>query len=636
MKMLAQTPIETISVFLYAYYEKTESDKTESDKTEDIHKKKTESDKTEDIHKKVKKKKKTESDKTEDIHKKVKKLVNKLYRDGVISDDLKQYLTPRYAGKGKLKGNPKLHKPNAPYRTIVSGIGTPTEKLAEFAEHELTECVETSPSYIRDTTDFISKLKEIGEPLPENAVLFCFDVAKLYPSVPRKEGLEACEEALSMRSEPLAGKDGVMEMIKMVLENNVFGFGETNYLQKEGIAIGSRLGKNFACTYMRKWDEALLQSEIKPYFYKRFIDDGFGIWTGSIEELKQFTDHANSIHENIQVELRYDQKQIEFLDTLVKIENGHIYTDLYVKPTDKQLYLTSSSCHPSSTKKGLAYGLGLRIRRICEKESDYQRHRKELKNQLRKRGYSGNLIEEQLKKVDVQDRSELLKVNRKEDKNSKRVPLVVTYSNLLPDIQHITKKHLDVLHRSSKMRDVFKDPPIVAFRRDKNLSDVLVHGKTNKALKSTRLNCKPGCGNCSIISRETVSDTSHQNKYTPVSDINCQSRNVIYGIICTSCKSTVYVGETERQLRERMTEHLRDVRLRRDKPINVHFNQGEHSQLDMGFVVLEKLYNAERTERQLREGLWIKELRTVRPDGCNVKDSDISVSFWYHKAKVRE
>ena len=130
--------------------------------------------------------------------------------------------------------------------------------------------------------------------------------------------------------------------------------------------------------------------------------------------------------------------------------------------------------------------------------------------------------------------------------------------------------------------------------------------------------------------------TDSLNKYTPVSDINCQSRNVIYGIICTSCKSTVYVGETERQLRERMTEHLRDVRLRRDKPINVHFNQGEHSQLDMGFVVLEKLYNAERTERQLREGLWIKELRTVRPDGCNVKDSDISVSFWYHKAKVRE
>ena len=58
------------------------------------------------------------------------------------------------------------------------------------------------------------------------------------------------------------------------------------------------------------------------------------------------------------MELRYDQKQIEFLDTLVKSENGHIYTDLYVKPTDKQLYLTSSSCHPSSTKKDLHTDLG--------------------------------------------------------------------------------------------------------------------------------------------------------------------------------------------------------------------------------------------------------------------------------------
>ena len=72
----------------------------------------------------------------------MKKLVNKMNRDGLVSDDLKQYLTPRYVQKGKLKGNPKRHKANAPYRTIVSGIGTPTEKLAELAEHELKDFVE--------------------------------------------------------------------------------------------------------------------------------------------------------------------------------------------------------------------------------------------------------------------------------------------------------------------------------------------------------------------------------------------------------------------------------------------------------------------------------------------------------------
>ena len=93
-----------------------------------------------------------------------------------------------------------------------------------------------------------------------------------------------------------------------------------------------------------------------------------------------------------------------------KIDNGHIYTDLYVKPTDKQLYLRQDSCHPSHTKKSLAYGLGIRIRRICERDDDYFKHRSDLKKQLRKRGYSGKLIEQQLQKVDKMDRGKLLEI----------------------------------------------------------------------------------------------------------------------------------------------------------------------------------------------------------------------------------
>ena len=69
----------------------------------------------------------------------------------------------------------------------------------------------------------------------------------------------------------------------------------------------------------------------------------------------------------------------------MKLEKAHIYTDLYRKPSDKQLYLQSKSFHPSHTKTGLAYGFGLRIRRMCEKDNDYYRHRQELKGQLRKR-----------------------------------------------------------------------------------------------------------------------------------------------------------------------------------------------------------------------------------------------------------
>ena len=74
----------------------------------------------------------------------------------------------------------------------MNGIGTPTERMAEIAERQLEEYVIESPSYIRDTTDFLCKLEEINkQKMPDHALIFCFDVEKLYPSVPRKEGIEA-------------------------------------------------------------------------------------------------------------------------------------------------------------------------------------------------------------------------------------------------------------------------------------------------------------------------------------------------------------------------------------------------------------------------------------------------------------
>ena len=49
----------------------------------------------------------------------------------------------------------------------------------------------------------------------------------------------------------------------------------------------------------------------------------------------------------------------------------------------------------------------------------------------------------------------------------------------------------------------------------------------------------------------------------------------MYGIICMECKSIVYVGETECEQNERMTEHIWDIRLERDKPMHFHFGEGK-------------------------------------------------------------
>ena len=122
--------------------------------------------------------------------KNVKKVVSRIYHQGYIPKEMQQCLVPRYSEPGWLKGNQKLHKTRAPLHTIISGLNTAAEKIAEPAEFELNEFVEALPSCLRDTTDSIQNLSEIPEPLPENSVLFFFDVQKLYPSIfPKRKGL---------------------------------------------------------------------------------------------------------------------------------------------------------------------------------------------------------------------------------------------------------------------------------------------------------------------------------------------------------------------------------------------------------------------------------------------------------------
>ena len=75
----------------------------------------------------------------------------------------------------------------------------------------------------------------------------------------------------------------------------MYGFDNTSYVQTEEIAIGSTLGKNFACSCMHKWDEELGNFVEQPLFYKRFIDDGFGRWTEGESSWLAFAEHANSI-----------------------------------------------------------------------------------------------------------------------------------------------------------------------------------------------------------------------------------------------------------------------------------------------------------------------------------------------------
>ena len=90
---------------------------------------------------------------------------------------------------------PKIHKKGNPGRPVISSIDCTTSKISKFVDFHLQPLVRTIPSYIKDTKDFLNKIKNT-EKLPENSYLVTMDVKSLYTNIPNIEGIAATRKWL--------------------------------------------------------------------------------------------------------------------------------------------------------------------------------------------------------------------------------------------------------------------------------------------------------------------------------------------------------------------------------------------------------------------------------------------------------
>ena len=98
-------------------------------------------------------------------------------------------------------------------------------------------------------------------------------------------------------------------------------------------------------------------------------------------------------------------------------------------------------------------------------------------------------------------RAQALKKSEKSNQGN-RVPLVVTYHPALPKLHQILRRHLSILHVSERMKQAVPNPPLVAYRRPKNLKDLLVRATLNppeRNYEATRQCGRPRCKTCAHI-----------------------------------------------------------------------------------------------------------------------------------------
>ena len=144
---------------------------------------------------------------------------------------------------------------------------------------------------------------------------------------------------------------------------------------------------------------------------KRYIDDGAGTFTGTIDEFRNWINLVNIRLSDYglyvdEFSVKPVEEYIPFLDVQFCFDSsGQIQPDLYTKSTDSRSYLNFNSTHPNHIYSGIVFSQCLRLHRIINDTNRLETRLRELKTCFRDAGYPATMIENISQKVLRMERS---------------------------------------------------------------------------------------------------------------------------------------------------------------------------------------------------------------------------------------
>ena len=243
------------------------------------------------------------------------------------------------------------------------------------------------------------------------------------------------------------------------------------------------------------------------------------------------------------------------------------------------------------------------------------------------RNYKPGVVNAAVEKARKIPRLEALQKVEKESSQQRPV-FVVLYDPRLPSITNIVRKHWrSMVTRDPNMKEVFPDPPLVAYKVAPNLRSKLIRAKVpaKPAARPRRVvhgmsRCgKANCQTCPYVQPgKTFQATATHYKVDLNAQLDCNSKNICYAISCDVPRcGQQYIGQTSKSLKERFGQHLGYVD-RNVEATGKHFNLPGHSKSDIRVTVVEKIHNIEVWMREEIESMHIRNANTFYK-GINLK-----------------
>ena len=242
--------------------------------------------------------------------------------------------------------NPYIHiqKPNdLKLRPIIAGPACETNRISNLLDIILKPLLKYIKSYVKDDLDI---LRYLPSEIDTSSLLVTFDVVNLYSNIPHEFGIEALDYWITTYPNEIPErfeKQFILEAMDFILKNNYFYFNLKAFKQIKGTAMGTKVAPTYANLVMG-YLETILYREVKNQIFsckeefiqnwKRYLDDCLIIWSGSQNDLIKLNRIINNIHPDFQFTMEISDKDLPFLDILIRKQNNKIETDIYYKTTD--------------------------------------------------------------------------------------------------------------------------------------------------------------------------------------------------------------------------------------------------------------------------------------------------------------
>ena len=140
---------------------------------------------------------------------KVNEILQDLQNQRFISEKQFQYLkSPEEPRPRQFYMLPKIHKPldkwpvlnMPPGRPIISDCSSESYNVSEYIDHFLQPLASKHDSYLKDTSDFLNKLKQVK--INKNSLIVTMDVEYMYTNIDHESGLTAVKKAFDDNPDP--------------------------------------------------------------------------------------------------------------------------------------------------------------------------------------------------------------------------------------------------------------------------------------------------------------------------------------------------------------------------------------------------------------------------------------------------